>query len=254
MPEDTENKPDEDKGGDAMSSAVDILKGQGFEEPEKHLKGLVGKSHADSLVSYANAAKKIGSMVSIPGKDATEEQKREFAAKTGCPKTAADYKVTKPELPKGMEYSDELEKAYRDFAHKAGHSQAAFEANYNFYHQMLIDIHKHQTEAGKKAIETGMAELKTKWADDNDKNHEIVKRGFKKYGTPELAKMMEETELGSHPAMVDFVFSILKLDTDLMEADYVPAGGAAGEKTLEKAKKGDKKAKAKLIFDKPPKK
>lgn len=240
-------------GEDVLSTARETLKGQGFEDSGKLLTQFEGKSHADTLVSYANLEKKMGTMVSIPGDDASEEVKREFHTRMGCPEKATDYKVTRPDMPKGMDYSEELEKAFREFAHGKGHNQATMKDNFDFYHKMIIGMHNQQTEDGKKAITEGMEALKTKWKDDNEKNHEIVKRGFKKYGTEEFAKMMEETEIGSHPAMVDFVFRILQLDKDLMEADYVPGGERTEESDVEKAKAGDPKARSRVIFNAPTK-
>ena len=67
---------------------------------------------------YEKLTTKIPALIPIPGDDATEAVVKAYQAKIGIPETPDGYEL--PELPEGVEMSDEMEKSIREWAREAG--------------------------------------------------------------------------------------------------------------------------------------
>lgn len=101
------------------------LRGEKCLDQIKNIGGLVK--------SYVSAQKMLGgNRISVPGENATDEERNAFYKAIGRPDKAEDYKHDGVELPKGVELGDEDLKAFREFAHKHGMTQEAYQAALQF--------------------------------------------------------------------------------------------------------------------------
>jgi len=182
---------------------------------------------------FDSLLKAEGSMVTIPGEQATDEERAAFYSKLGRPETADKYTFTKPaDLPEGVPYSPEVEAAFKAQVHKLGLTDAQAKAQWDWYFGMSKEGFAKQQQAEQQANEAAINSLKDEWKGDEFKvNSELAARAFKKFGgeKPEVAKFIEETKvnglaLGNHPIFLRVFAAIGKAIAD----DSMSAGGRSG--------------------------
>lgn len=81
----------------------------------------------EAVRAFVNAESLIGRSVQIPPKDAPQEVRDKFFERLGRPKTARDYALTVPDLPKGVEWDKELTAAFAEEAHAMGLTQEQYD-------------------------------------------------------------------------------------------------------------------------------
>jgi hypothetical protein len=219
--------------------------------PFKEVKDL-GAGYLDLTTKYTEAGKKTQELegrlkdaIFVPGDKATEQERTQFFAKLGRPETADKYTITKPaDLPEGIQYSAEVEKAFKDFAHKSGFSDAQAKATYDWYFGLIKNGHAQQAQAEKAATDAAVNSLKDEWKGDAfNVNSTLANRVFKKFAgdKPEVTKFIEETKvnglpLGNHPIFLRLFAAIGKVISD----DSLNAGergGGGGEVSEEESAK-----------------
>ena len=101
----------------------------GLPEELRNEPSLAGVKNLTTLAkSYVNAQKMVGkNKISIPGENATDDERNAFFTALGRPATANDYKHDKVEIPEGYELDEEQVAAFRETAFNMGLSQEAFE-------------------------------------------------------------------------------------------------------------------------------
>lgn len=175
---------------------------------------------AKELVSFKTSE---GKMVTIPGEDATEEQRQAFYEKLGRPKTADKYTISKPaDLPKDIEYAPEVESAFKSFAHQHGLTNTQAKEAYNWYWGLVKNGFERREQAIKQANEAAVNKLKDEWHGDAFKiNTELATRAFKKFcgESEEAIKLIDESKvdgvtLGNHPVFLKVFASIGKAISD----------------------------------------
>ncbi len=200
--------------------------------------GEMGKAFLDSEGKLKNA-------VTVPGEKSTDAERASFYMKLGRPETADKYSITKPaDLPEGIQYSPEVETAFKQIAHESGLSDGQAGKLYGWYYGLVKAGHVQQAKAEKNATDAAVNALKDEWKGDAFKtNTELAARAFKKFGgdTPEVAKFIEETKvnglpLGNHPMFLRVFAAIGKaVSVDSMNAGG--RGGAGGETSDEEKAK-----------------
>lgn len=186
-------------------------------------------------------------MLVVPGEKATEEQRAAFYGKLGRPETADKYSITKPtDLPEGIQYSPDVEKAFKLIAHESGLSDGQAGKLYGWYYGLVKAGHAQQAKAEKDATDAAVNVLKDEWKGDAFKtNTELAARAFKKFGgeTPEIAKFIEETKvnglpLGNHPMFLKVFAAIGKVisEDSMNVGDRGGAGGATSDEEKAKAR------------------
>lgn len=131
------NPGDDGKTGDSFDFSVSIDKDgffadnwkDGLPEDLRNEPSLAGVKNLTTLAkSYVNAQKMVGkNKISIPGENATDDERNAFYSALGRPATANDYKHDKVEIPKGYQLDDAQVAAFRETAFNMGLSQEAFE-------------------------------------------------------------------------------------------------------------------------------
>jgi hypothetical protein len=222
------------EGGDAgavqtpswMNSAPDAFKRN--ENFAKFSEASEFYAKADELL------KAEGSMLTIPGEDATPEEKDAFAQKMGRPETAEGYEFGKPaDWPEGVDYNSDLEAGFREMAFNANLPADQAKGILDWYNKISLEEHNATVAATEKAIN----ELKDKWKGDDFKvNTELAHRAFKQYGGDKeeeffKSSMVDGVPLGSHPIFLEVFAGIAKTIGD--DKTGMGREGNMGEKSEE---------------------
>lgn len=202
------------------------------------------KTFDDFAAGHKELESKLGSAISPLPENPTDEQKKTYRAKVGCPEKVEGYEVVKPTLPEGMAFDEELIKSASQFAYDNHIPKGVFEGLVKlvFERQMttskaLIETNaKAQAEAQAekdKAITTAENELKGKWGANYDGNLEMANRFYDLPGDDKVNKtftdLMAEKGLNSHPTVVEFMCEAYKL----VKEDTIPEGGSGAAGTVQ---------------------
>lgn len=123
---------------------------------------------AKLIKGWRSAEKHLGkapdSIMDRPAKDQSlGEYLRQHGDVFGVPKTADEYQIAKPELPKGVEWNADLEAAARTVAHEQGMSQAAFQSMVDVMTASQIAEQKRYDDGFAAANQAMTAELTKEW-------------------------------------------------------------------------------------------
>ena len=100
----------------------------------------------------------------VPKEDAPAEEWDKFFNSLGRPEKPEDYEITKPEkLPKGFPYSEELDKQWQTWAHKAGLTTKQFKAIRDEYLAANVDNFNQVLADQGQREEQVVAALEKKW-------------------------------------------------------------------------------------------
>lgn len=102
---------------------------------------------------YRNLEKKLGSMVSVPGEKATQEEQQRFYKALGVPEKADGYQFKMPEnLPKELPYDQAMADRFKSWAHDARLPPSAAQKLHDAYvGQFAEDLKAFEAEQGQKA-------------------------------------------------------------------------------------------------------
>jgi len=175
---------------------------------------------AKELITFKTSE---GKKITIPGEDATEEQRQAFYQKLGRPEAAEKYTITKPaDLPESIEYPKEIEVAFKEFAFNNGMTDAQATKAYNWYWGLVKNGYEAREQETVKATEAAVNKLKDEWKGEQFKvNTELATRAFKKFGgdSDEIKKFITEAKvdgvvLGNHPTFLKVFAAIGKTISD----------------------------------------
>ena len=165
--------------------------------------------------SYIELEKKLGSMHTLPGKEATKEELDAFYKKLGKPDAADKY---------GFKQEWDAEKRFAEAAYEANLSDAQAKSLYAFFHKIGEDQQAQLVEAVKKQAEEADAALKKEFGNKVSEKMELYTKGLKAFGTAPVFSQLEKTGLAYHP---DFVKMFIKIGEALGESRTVLADGKA---------------------------
>jgi len=167
--------------------------------------------------------------VIVPGEKSKPEEWDAYYKALGRPDTPDGYELTAPELPEGMTYDEARTKAFAAIAHKEGMTAKQLKALHSAFNDMAKAEFEAQTKAVTEFREKSTAALKTKWGKDYDANLAQADAGIDRIFGPEFKKMLVDTGLKDHPAMIE---GILKATQSIGEHALVNGNPRAGEGPL----------------------
>lgn len=134
--------------------------------------------------SFVNAQKLIGGeKVVIPkGTLDTPENWDALFTKLGRPETPDKYEFEKPELPEGMVYNEELEKRFKEFAHKTGLLPAQAQAGFAFYNEIVKGQFDAINAAQEKAYTEGVEVLRKEFGGQFEQVPALANQVLAKFG------------------------------------------------------------------------
>tara|TARA_R100001594_G_scaffold58437_2_gene92411 strand:+ start:4467 stop:5300 length:834 start_codon:yes stop_codon:yes gene_type:complete len=213
------------------------------------------KSVNDLAKGHVHLSRMQGSSINIPGEDATDEDRAEFYTKLGRPESSKDYELERPDLPDDLPYDENAVKGFQDLAFELGLNNDQAKGIMQFYNQWMSDSYVDAKHEADQVRNDGEAELRKHWGMKGyDRNVNLATRTVKEFGDENLVKVLEETNMGSHPAMVKFCAEIGKRfseakplaadsDTSFLDAD------SAKKEINYMLSKGSKHKYASAIFD-----
>lgn len=157
------------------------------------------KTVGDTAKAYTELASKLGTSVSIPGKDAKPDEVEAFYEKLGKPKTADGYSM-----------KDKEAEPFRQMAFAADltDSQA----------QKLVSYAKTQAAAAETAKQKAYTEaessLKAEYGAQWNEKLETFKRGIKTFAGPEVAKEIQRAGLNYSPAVVKMFIKLGEMSSE----------------------------------------
>jgi len=140
--------------------------------------------------------------VSIPGKEATDEEVATFYGKLGRPETADGYEFDPP--PEGVPKDEAFEPWLRERAHQRGLTKEQAKGIYADYYE-LVGKQAQQAQQKREEVE---AKLHKDWGEKYDERVKMTQRAVVKLGGEEAKQLLETavladgTRLGDDPRMV----------------------------------------------------
>ena len=187
-----------------------------LKENKDAVKALAKFEDISSLASsYIELEKKIGTIHTLPGKEATKEELDAFYKKLGKPDAADKY---------GFKQEWDAEKRFAEAAYEANLSDAQAKSLYAFFHKIGEDQQAQLAEAVKKQAEEADAALKKEFGNKVSEKMELYTKGLKAFGTAPVFSQLEKTGLAYHP---DFVKMFIKIGEALGESRTVLGDGKA---------------------------
>lgn len=121
---------------------------------------------ADGGDDTGNGTKADPVTLTLPGDDASDEERNAFYSALGRPDSADGYNVAAPEdLPEGLSWNEEQAKAFAQAAFDAGLSGKQFDAALNFHTELVKKQYAAALEAHNAAADTAEANLKKEFGD-----------------------------------------------------------------------------------------
>lgn len=175
--------------------------------------------------SYINAQTLVGKKgVILPGENATEDDWNQFYGAIGRPETPDKYEIAKPsELPEGFPYVEDIEKNFKDVAHKMGLTPNQVKGLYDWYMKMDVDLFQTAQNHLKQQGESLEAELRKEWGMAYDQKAELAKRAAKQFADEDTLTQLEGA-LGA-PGMVKL---FAKIGEAMGEDKMIGGGGGSG--------------------------
>lgn len=163
----------------------------------------------DALKTAFEFRQKLSNAVVLPGKNASEEDIKEFHKRLGVPDSPDGYKI---DYPEDESLKEELSMIVERMHAKGATPEAV---------QAAVEARKESVEKGQEAYLESLEQsriqaeeaLKKDWGNDYDKNAKYAQRGAVQFGGDEFKEFLEKAEvdgvpLGNHPQFLK-VFSAI---------------------------------------------
>lgn len=182
-----------------------------------------------ALKASIELEEKLGSMVAIPGKDATEEERSAVYEKLGIklpdvPKDPAGYKIEAD--PKMKVDAKELDE-FKALAHSLHMTQEQAQGMFKLAGERAmkaIEAFNTQTAEERKGVET---QLRKEWGEQYEAQRAVFVRGLRAApGSQELIADAAKTGMGNKASFVRLIHWIGTMQQEDKTATRAPAGGA----------------------------
>lgn len=164
--------------------------------------------------------------VFVPGDEASDEEKQAYRNAIGVPESDEGYKLVAPEMPEGVKYNTEIEKAFRAKAHELGLNGKQAKVMHEFWNQAQLANIRQFRDAQQEAYNKAEAAFKKEWGEDVKAATSNVKKAMDRYADDDIRQFLTDTGLGSHPS---FVRMVAKMGADLQDDTFVDDDEGSGE-------------------------
>lgn len=186
------------------------------------------KGIPDLVKSYSELETKLSQSVVFPNEQATEEEKVQYRKAIGVPETKEDYKLEKGKLPGDLEYDEDMEKAFREIAHKEGYTNAQANALFGWWTAKLAQ----DIVDARKIIKTTQAEVEQQLRNELKGEYEPTKafmdRAVEKFCGPDIKALLVQSGLGNYPGFFKMFAAIGKAISEHPFVDGSRGGSATG--------------------------
>lgn len=162
----------------------------------------------DALKTAFEFRQKLSNAVTLPGKNAGEDELKEFYSKLGVPESPDGYEMAPSELPEGLD-AEEISAELQELAqvlHKSGATPAVARAVAETRLQARIAEQERTQRAISEARDAQEAALKKEWGADYEPNVKYAARAAKQFGDETFGEFINQTvdgvRIGDHPAFL----------------------------------------------------
>ena len=137
-----------------------------------------------------------------------------------------------PAPDEGVEVDPNVDKWFRKTAHGLKLPKGATEKLYGEYNKMIAKRVKDTKDAGGKTAQKNEEMIRGEWGLEYDANLKLVEKGIAELGGDELEKLLTDTGLRNHPAILKAFKQIgFEHSDDTLRGGTI--GGGKGEHTLD---------------------
>ena len=181
------------------------------------------KTSKDVAKSYLELEKRLGASVVIPGKDATQSEKDEFAKRLGRPEAPDGYELDQVYLPDGVTRQENSEEAFKRMAYELGLTKDQGKKLYKYATTQAFEgvaaLRKAQDQKRMEAA----ASLKKEWGAEYDGNLAKVQKINKLFGDDDWVQYLNEGA-GNEPRLIKVLVKIAKqFSEDTLETGKLPS-------------------------------
>lgn len=175
--------------------------------------------------SYKSLEQLLGrEKVPVPTSDDDEEGWSRWYAATGRPEKPDDYELQRPDaLPPGLDYDEDMEKDFRQWAHINGLNKKQTKAFYDGFVKRQVErhaaFHTHQQQA-RAQIEGNM---RREYGAQYEGKVATAKAALSRYADAEYLKYLDETGLGNDPRTIR---AWIKIGEEMGGATKLKSGAA----------------------------
>jgi hypothetical protein len=182
----------------------------------------------DLARKHIEQAGKMDQAIFKPGEGATEDDVKVYREQMGIPETAEGYEIQRPELPEGLPYDAEMEKAALEVFHKAGMSKEAAQMSMDFYNNMVIEAYKQMESDAEQARKDTKAELEKDWGDEMKPRVQKAERVMERFDKSDFKLRLEEKGLAYDPSTYRFLNEIAQVISEDVLMKPAEGGGTEG--------------------------
>ena len=156
---------------------------------------------------HINSQRAMGlDKVALPGKNASDEEVREYYTKIGCPESLDGYVVPTEGL--SDQFDTELYESAREEAHRIGMRPDQLAVMARFMDSRQAEAREKAAEANTAQIAEWEEKLRVEHGEAFEENTAMAKHIVHEFGSEELEKLLEDRGLGSHPALFNMFAKI----------------------------------------------
>lgn len=158
------------------------------------------KTPADVVQAYSHAQRALGADKIPAPKDGVWDPIA--LEKMGVPKDPTGYQLKRPEMPEGLTYDENFEKAALPVLHKMGIPPAAAQQLLDLYAGQAVQQHQALSAAREAQGAEALGALKTEWGQAFDQNVGAAARAAKHFGGQELVDALNSSGAGNDPHLI----------------------------------------------------
>lgn len=190
---------------------------------------ITANNHAEAIAEMGRltiaAEATIGAdKVVIPGRDATDDQRREFFTTLGCPQEVSGYEMP-TDLPEGVTVTDEQQKAFFKEAHEMGINKQQAARLIRYQTTLIATEMKVHADAQVETRAASEATLRKEWGPAYDERMEMARNAIRHFGSDGLMEVLNAPGgIGNNPDLARAFANMGKL----MKEDEILGSGAHG--------------------------
>ncbi len=158
--------------------------------------------------------------IAIPGKNATDEQKREYMTRLGCPETIDGYKA--PTEGISDKFDTDLFDNFREEAHRLGVTSTQLAGMARMLDGMQSEAREQATEANVTQLEEWEAKTRQEHGEAFAQNFAIVENVLREFGGDDIKDWIDSRDLGLDPT---FFNMLVKFGQAIGQDDIIGLGG-----------------------------
>lgn len=150
--------------------------------------------------SYVHAQRMMGkNKVIIPGKEATEDEVKQFFMKVGLPESVDKYDI---QVKNKEELDTDFLKAFKEAAYSANILPDQAQKLFDWYNEKMDSTIKSTQESQNNLLQEEVNNLKKEWGEGFDKKLSLAKQALKQFSDKDTMVYLEQSGLGNDTKLI----------------------------------------------------